>query len=514
MGPRSVGRYLLYEPFASGGMASVHFGRMVGPAGFSKTVAIKRLHPHLAQDPEFVSMFLDEARLAARIQHPNVVATLDVVASGGEIFLVMDYVLGESWSQLLRSARGDKEGVPLRLVSAVVSGLLNGLHAAHEARTERGEPMNLVHRDVSPQNLLVGADGAPRVVDFGVAKAVSRVQSTQGDKIKGKIGYMAPEQLLRQTVDRRADVYAAGVVLWESLTGKRLFTADDPPAIVAAVIEGKIAPPSRLRPEVPRRLDEVVLRATRANPDERYATALELVEALEAAILPAPAREVAAWVTAVAGTKLDERRALVTAVEQVSSDAALNVSQEEVGKWMAGPATREEAKRMADAATSSWVSPPVATGEPTREQPSSVYGVATGAVLSQPPRPPRSPRAWSFVAGALVAALAGTLLWLRARPAPALGSAPATVASSSPAAASVGADTLVDATASVPAVAFPATVESVRAPSVDGGGGLTTRPLPRRPRPASTGGSGGPRGCDPNFTVDADGVKRFKPWCF
>src|SRR5262245_49268372 len=160
-------------------MATVHLGRLLGPVGFSRTVAIKRLHAQFSQDPEFVSMFLDEARLAARIRHPNVVPTLDVVATGGELFLVMDYVAGESIAKLLRAVATKKEMVPIRVIAATMAGALHGLHAAHEAKDERGEPLGIVHRDVSPQNILLGADGVPRVLDFGVAKAIGRVQTTQ-----------------------------------------------------------------------------------------------------------------------------------------------------------------------------------------------------------------------------------------------------------------------------------------------------------------------------------------------
>ncbi|MGH7280352.1 MAG: serine/threonine-protein kinase, partial [Polyangiaceae bacterium] len=232
-----MGRYALYAEIASGGMATVHFGRLLGPVGFSRTVAIKRLHPQFAKDPEFVSMFLDEARLAARIRHPNVVPTLDVVATQGELFLVIDYVQGESLSKLVRGARGRGQRVPPRIVATILSGSLHGLHAAHEARNERGEPLNIVHRDISPQNILVGTDGVARVLDFGVAKAAGRIQTTREGQLKGKLAYMAPEQLSGD-VSRKTDVYAAAVVLWEALTGRRLFTGENEAAILGKVISG------------------------------------------------------------------------------------------------------------------------------------------------------------------------------------------------------------------------------------------------------------------------------------
>jgi serine/threonine-protein kinase len=173
-------------------MATVHFGRLLGVVGFSKTVAIKRLHPHLARDPEFVSMFLDEARLAARVRHPNVVSTLDVVALEGELFLVMEYIQGESLRQLGRSASEASTRIPPPIAATILVGVLHGLHAAHDAVNERGEPLGIVHRDVSPQNILVGIDGVPRVFDFGVAKAAGRLQSTHEGQLKGKLAYMSP----------------------------------------------------------------------------------------------------------------------------------------------------------------------------------------------------------------------------------------------------------------------------------------------------------------------------------
>jgi len=191
--PRVIGRYALHAELASGGMATVHVGRMFGLAGFQRTVAIKRLLPNLAREPEFVARFLDEARIAARIRHQNVVPTLDVVAADGEIFLVMEYVEGEPLSRLIRMAPQNK--LPVDVACAIAEAMLAGLHAAHEARDERGSLLQIVHRDVSPQNVIVGTDGVARMLDFGIAKAVGRAHITRDGAIRGKFGYMAPEQL-------------------------------------------------------------------------------------------------------------------------------------------------------------------------------------------------------------------------------------------------------------------------------------------------------------------------------
>jgi eukaryotic-like serine/threonine-protein kinase len=199
----SVGRYAIFDVIGSGGMASVHLGRLLGPGGFSRTVAIKRLHSEFAKDPDFVAMLLEEARLASRIRHPNVVSMLDVVHENEELFLVMDYIEGESLSRVLRTS--SRSPLPLPIVSSVLSGVLQGLHAAHEATGEDGHPLQIVHRDVSPQNILLGVDGTARVTDFGVAKSVGRVGTTRDGRVKGKAGYMAPEQLRGGRIDRRVD---------------------------------------------------------------------------------------------------------------------------------------------------------------------------------------------------------------------------------------------------------------------------------------------------------------------
>jgi serine/threonine-protein kinase len=319
--PLHVGRYALYGEIASGGMATVHFGRLLGPVGFSRTVAVKRLHAHLAKDPEFVSMFLDEARLAARVRHPNVVPTLDVVALEGELFLVMEYVQGESLSRLIKAARSEDGTIPLPIVAAITAGALHGLHAAHEATNERGEPLDLVHRDVSPQNILVGVDGVPRVLDFGVAKAVGRLHTTRDGRVKGKVAYMAPEQLRHGIVDRRTDIYAAGVVLWEQLTGQRMIEGESEAETIANVLDARIEPPSAKVPGIPKELDEIAMRALSKNPSDRFGTARQMARAIEAAIAPASAGQVGEWVELVASDSLGDRERIVASIETGGGDS-------------------------------------------------------------------------------------------------------------------------------------------------------------------------------------------------
>lgn len=338
-GPRIIGRYALYPSIATGGMASVHLGRLMGPVGFARTVAIKRLHEQYARDPEFVSMFLDEARVAARIRHPNVASVLDVVALDGELFLVMDYVQGESLSQLLRVMRETGEIIPPRITSSVVHSLLLGLHAAHEARGERGAPLTIVHRDVSPQNVIVGTDGVTRVVDFGIAKASGRVQITRDGQMKGKVRYMAPEQIMGHAVDRRADIFAASVVLWEALTGQRPYDGESDVTIMFKAVNAEFAAPSSIVPGLPPALDEVVAKGLARNPNDRYATAMEMADALEAAMLPATVREIGPWVERIAATVLTSRAELLAEVESASTEAEI---RRRSSRPPVPPAQREE----------------------------------------------------------------------------------------------------------------------------------------------------------------------------
>ena len=321
---RVVGRYALYNEIAAGGMATVHIGRLLGPVGFARTVAVKRLHPQFAKDPEFVSMFLDEARLAARVQHPNVVATIDVVATDGELFLIMDYVRGESLSRLLRTLRKRDEHVPPRVAAAIMCGFLHGLHAAHEAKNERGEPLGLVHRDVSPQNVLVGSDGIARVLDFGIAKAQGRIQVTRDGQIKGKLAYMPPEQLSGRELTRAVDIYASAVVMWETLTGERLFKGDTEGETLAKILRDPVLAPSTVNPGVPTAFDRPIMRALSREAKERHATARELALELERCIGIASPTEVGEWVDSAVGGVLSAREDQIVAIE--SNSAALRVS--------------------------------------------------------------------------------------------------------------------------------------------------------------------------------------------
>lgn len=310
-----IGRYRVHDEIAAGGMATVHLGRLVGDVGFSRTVAIKRLHRYHAKDPEIVKSFTDEARIAARIHHPNVVPTLDVISQDGEVFLIMEYVHGEPLSRLIVATNKRKEKVPPRIVAAVLSSALHGLHAAHEAKDSVGRPLGVVHRDISPQNIIVGVDGVARVLDFGIARAAGRLAMTADGAIKGKLAYMAPEHLRSEEIDRRADIYASGVVLWEALTCRRLHSGNSHALTVERAADGNLEPPSARVPDLPKVFDEIALRALRRRADERYPTAAAMAEALEATRILATTSEISAWVLSLASETLDERARILERIE-------------------------------------------------------------------------------------------------------------------------------------------------------------------------------------------------------
>jgi eukaryotic-like serine/threonine-protein kinase len=317
--PLIVGRYALFDELAAGGMATVHLARLLLNDGSGRTVAVKRLHPQYTKDNEFCAMFMDEARLVTRIKHPNCVRTVDVVQNDEGLFLVMEYVHGESLSRLMRTSRERKEPIAPQLVATLVHNALLGLHAAHEVTGDDGKPLNVVHRDVSPQNIIVGVDGAAKVLDFGIAKAAGRMQTTREGQIKGKLAYMAPEQI-RGQVDRRTDVFAAAVCLWEALAGRRLHEGLKDVEIVTRVVQGKFVGPSSCATGISPELDQIVLKGLAADPKKRYLTANDMAADIEAKIGLVDRAEVTAWLEKLAKPTLDKRAAKVAAMEKASRD--------------------------------------------------------------------------------------------------------------------------------------------------------------------------------------------------
>jgi serine/threonine-protein kinase len=341
------GRYETLAHIASGGMAAVYLGRVLGAGGFERVVAIKAMHKDFAQDPTFVAMFLDEARLAARVRHPNVVATLDVQEGPSGLYIVMEYVEGPSLSAVRRALGARGERIPLGVALRILVDALLGLHAAHEQTGPDGAPLHIVHRDVTPQNILVSVDGVSKITDFGVARAESRLSQSKSGSIKGKLAYMPPQQVRAEPLDRRADVYAAGVVLWELLVGQRLFQADNDGALLYHVMGGAQRSPREAGADVPEVLDRAVMRALALDVEARYPSALAFAEALEgaaaeASILLASPRVVA---TFVKGLGAHQPFAVAVAAEAPKVEASTLTAgapapEEELGS--AGVATHVE----------------------------------------------------------------------------------------------------------------------------------------------------------------------------
>ncbi|HEX3770274.1 MAG TPA: protein kinase [Polyangiaceae bacterium] len=310
---RKLDRFELIAELASGGMGTVYLARLGGAGGFQRLYAIKRLHEHLARHTEFIEMFLDEARLAARIHHPNVVPILEIGTTDAGHYLVMEYVEGDTAGHLFFAAAQEQKKVPPRVAVRIVLDALAGLHAAHEGTDDEGNLLELVHRDVSPHNILVSVDGVSRLTDFGIARAASRLAVTRAGQLKGKIAYMAPEQARSEKIDRRADVFAMGICLWEMLVGQRLFKADAEGDTLNRLLYEPIPTADEANPEVPRALAEVCAKALVRDLGKRYPTAAAFADDLEATARSIDAlathREVAACVGEVLGADLSERRA-------------------------------------------------------------------------------------------------------------------------------------------------------------------------------------------------------------
>ncbi len=336
---QTVGRYMLFGAIGSGGMATVHLGRRIGAAGFARLVAIKRLHPHLAADREVVNSFLDEARIAARVTHPNVVSIHDVVLAGDEVLLVMEYVPGRSLALLAGAERTAGRAIPPAVAAAISLDLLRGLQAAHEARDERGRVLGVIHRDVSPHNVLVGTDGVARVLDFGIAKALGRLQTTATGAVKGKLAYMAPERLLDREATASVDVYGAAVLIWELLAGARYFDGPSDETMVPRVLTATYRP---LEVPMLAAASAVLERALQRDPAQRHASASELASALRDALTVATHDDVAAWVQRVAAKELAANAEAIEEIEQRSVPSAVPFSKEAAPRRTEAPETARE----------------------------------------------------------------------------------------------------------------------------------------------------------------------------
>lgn len=282
--PNVLGGFELIERVAVGGMASLYLARRAGARGFVRPVAVKLVHEHLREDPEFVEMFVDEANICSRLDHPNIVHVEELGEAEGFLYLVMEFVEGCSLGAAMKYMRAKKTPMPLALTVHLVAAAADGLHAAHEARGDRDEPLSIVHRDVSPSNLLLSRTGHLKIIDFGIAKSSDRRHRTTTRKIKGKIAYMSPEQLRYEPIDRRTDIYSLGIVLWEMLANQRAFRAPDEASLIHEVTTKSLPPIDSIRDDLPGGLLEALSRATQRSVEARFETAVELRHALIRAV--------------------------------------------------------------------------------------------------------------------------------------------------------------------------------------------------------------------------------------
>ena len=423
-----LGRYELLLPIAYGGMARVWAARQHGQRGFSKTVAIKTILPHLAHNPEFEKMFLDEAKIAAGVHHPNVCEIYELGEEGSVLYLAMEWVSGDSLVHLLRGIGGKStpQAIEPRIAARLIADACAGLHAAHELVDDDGRLLNVVHRDVSPHNILVSLEGTVKVMDFGVAKALGQThQETAAGQVKGKVAYMAPEQIGGTNFDRRADIFGMGVVLYETLTGVQPFRGNGDPGVMQAVLRGTYEPPVRLVKGIPPELAAVIDRALAPEPRMRFATAERMRVALEEWLAKAgsvvTATQVGTLVRQRLGPSLERRREQVKAAMAAMPGSDSGNAQAAAKGIGHTPSKPQAGSHSGVVATTGQVPPP-----PMRSRVPSIPGTtpepppmrAAMAVPVAPPPPPAMPVVQSAGKPAptgaryMIAAIAGVLFAL------------------------------------------------------------------------------------------------------
>jgi serine/threonine protein kinase len=420
----TYGRYQLIKKLATGGMAQIYLARQSGVQGFEKLLVVKRILPHLAENEDFITMFLDEARIAARLNHPNVVQIFDLGQQDETFYIAMEYIHGDDVRKVWKQAERQGTQVPVPLICRIIIEACAGLDYAHKKTDVSGRPLNIVHRDISPQNILVSFEGGVKVVDFGIAKAADQATVTKSGVLKGKYSYMSPEQAQGQPVDARTDVFALGVVLYELLTGTRLFKRANDIQTLSAVTECKVQPPSFIDERLPRDLDDIVMRALAREREERFANARELQEALEGWLLknklPSSSVHLAAFMQDIYAERLareaEEGRLLFTeSSQELSQGDVLDKATPNAAKptrSVRSKATREPLPRVpsrdqmtrAEGVRSGPISQPVALGDEVKPPPTE------NSLPMQPGLSRTGPLAVLAVAAAVAAGVAAYAL--------------------------------------------------------------------------------------------------------
>jgi serine/threonine-protein kinase len=408
------GKYQLLRKIASGGMGQVFLALERG-AGLERLVVLKLILPHLAEDEEFLTMFLEEARLVARLSHPNLITILELTEIDSRHCLAMEYVQGDDVRRLEKYARSQGKPLPVGLVLRIIAEAAAGLHYAHQARNPQGQPLQLVHRDVSPQNILVGFDGGVKVIDFGVAKAAGSASQTATGVLKGKYPYMSPEQANGQPVDGRSDLFALGVVLWEMLTGRRLFKGESDLMTLRLVRDCQVPPPSQLNPKLPPGVDELVLRALAPTPEARFPDCGAFRLALEDYILqyrlPASNAHLSAYLRDLYTERIT-RESDPANLDQLAEDADLDSKSNP---------SRSSVRSISQQAAGARIATPAGTGTPVVPPPRPLTKNSGPHTLSIPPQPEpkrRIPRvAIAASVGALLVCAGAAIVMLRQQPA-------------------------------------------------------------------------------------------------
>ncbi|MFL5400019.1 MAG: protein kinase domain-containing protein [Myxococcales bacterium] len=404
--PIKFGKYLLLERIAVGGMAEVYAAKAFGAAGFERLLAIKRILPTMNEDPEFIQMFVDEARIAAQLSHANIVQVIELGKHEDSYFIAMEYISGRDVRQLNERFRKIGRPMPIPQATFILSRICEALDYAHRRRDGHGVPLGIVHRDISPQNVLVSFDGNVKLIDFGIAKAESRFSKTQAGILKGKFSYMSPEQVKGQGVDHRSDIFASGVLLWEMLCGQKLFTGDSDIAVLEKVRAAEVPPPRSLNPRVPESLEAVVLRALAADPRDRYQWASEMHDDLLRhtfqAGAPYGSRQLSEWLLEEFQGEREKEEARISrwvAVERRATEASASIPsfpRRGNGGVLANDLRRTEPEWHVAIEAETIVQPPTPVGTPRPTKRISLPGEdspkAPAPVAAVPPPPPPPPR--------------------------------------------------------------------------------------------------------------------------
>lgn len=528
-----VGRYSVLAQIAGGGMSSVYVALLEGPAQFSRLVAIKCLHTRWHEDPDYVSRFKNEIALSARVLHPNVVQTLDVVEEGGELFLVMEYVDGVTLAALMTDLGRSKRAVPVEVVCGIIGPALHGLRAAHEATDEAGCPLDIVHRDVSPQNIMLSRSGHVQLIDFGVAKAAQRAQHTAPGAVLGRLAYMAPERVGGGRSSARADVFGAGVVLWEMLAGKRLFYKPGATEgeVLRAVLLDPIPKLSEVVPSIPKPVEAVVSQALERSPERRFQSAREFAQALERATPWATPCAIAALVEDVCALRLAEKDSIVRRArathdsappaepnadaacanpESVQTSLATDIAALAVPRvrprllWLGGLGTLAAAGGVAAALLFGRAAPRAKTSAPLATDIAALHAQRSSAGQAAPASLARAPGAAALAAAS-------------AAPPPAVPPAPAAAI---PEASAGGEHRGTSSGARSGAGGIESGRDEPRADARSGseqGARAEPRPERRRSSRAARGARMKPstlaNHCDPPTYMGDDGIRHFKPSC-